>query len=174
MALENQELTEGQEGPKTPGMEIIAWEVPEYHKHDRGRWWYIIFAVICMGLIIQAIFTGNFLFAVILVIAGFVIIINDARHPAPVSVRITTEGVMVGRKFYDYDEMKHFAIVYKPAEDLKRLYFEFKTVTKPRLSVALFDINPLYIREHLTKYLSEDLERLDEPTSEFLARILKL
>lgn len=156
------------------GLEIISWEVPEYHKHDRSRWWYILFAAICIGLIIQAVLTANFLFAVILVIAGFVMIINDARHPAPVLFSITTEGIVIGRKFYDYDQIKHFAIVYKPAENLKRLYFEFKHAAKPRLSVALFDVNPLFLREHLGKYISEDAERTDEPTSEFLGRILKL
>lgn len=156
------------------GLEIISWEVPEFHKHDRSRWWYVVFAVIGLGLIIQAVLTSNFLFAVILVIAGFVIIVNDARHPSNVIFSITTEGVVVGRKFYDYDEIKHFAIVYKPAQDLKRLYFEFKSTAKPRLSVGLLDVNPLFLREHLSKYVSEDLERTDEPTSEFLGRILKL
>jgi hypothetical protein len=156
------------------GLEIVSWEVPEFNKHERGRWWYALFGLIAVALIAYAVLSGNFLFAVIILIGGFVMILTDARHPRPVSVTVTTEGVVVGNRFYDYDEMRHFAIVYKPAFDLKRVYFEFKSPMKQRLSLALFDINPLYLREHLSKYLAEDLDRNEEPLSEFVSRLLKL
>lgn len=156
------------------GFEIVSWETPEYQRHDRPSWWYGVYAVLAVGLIIFALTTSNFLFAVIIVIASFVILLHDARNPQPVLISLTTEGIVVGNRFYDYDEVKHFAIVYKPAQNLKRLYFEFKAARKHRLSLALHDTNPLFIRENLLKFLPEDLDRTDEPLSEFLGRVLKL
>jgi len=155
-------------------METISWEVPEYDTHERSRNWYIIAAVVGILLLVYAVITSNFLFAGILVIGTLVIILNDGKEPQKVRISLTDEGVEVGRKVYDYDEIKDFAIVYKPKLGVKNLYFEFKTVVKPRLSIPLLDRDPLIIREKLLKYLQEDLERTDQPLSEGLAKLFKL
>lgn len=156
------------------GMEIVTWETPEYHQHDRPTWWYIVYAIIAIGLVIFSLSTNNFLFAIIIVIGSFVVILHDARSPQNVLISLTTEGIIVGNRFYDYDQIRHFAIVYKPTHNLKRLYFDFKSITQHRLSLALHDTNPLFVRENLLKYLPEDLQRTDEPLSEYLSRLLKL
>ncbi len=156
------------------GIELATWETPEYHRHDRPTWWYIVYALAAIGLIVYALATNNFLFAIILVIGSFALIINDARTPQTILISLTTEGIIVGNRFYDYDEIKNFSIVYKPARNLKQLYFDFKSFAKHRLSIALHDTNPLFLRDHLIKYLPEDLDRIDEPTSEIITRLLKL
>lgn len=155
-------------------METISWEVPEYDTHDRTRNWYYVAGVIGVLLLVYSVITSNFLFAGIIIIAALVIILTDGKEPQKVQIRLTDEGVEVGRKFYDYDEIKDFAIVYKPKMGVKNLYFEFKTVTKPRLSIPLLDRDPLIIRDKLLKYLQEDLERTDQPLSEGLAKMFKL
>ena len=156
------------------GDEIIGWEVPEYDKHERTKAWYITASIIAVLLLLYSFWTANFLFAVIIIITSLVIILHDGREPDMVRFSITDEGVVIGRKFYDFDEIKDFAIVYKPKQGVKNLYFEFKNALKHRLSIPLQDMNPLPIRENLLKYLKEDLERTDQPTSEGLAKILKL
>jgi len=120
------------------------------------------------------LFSGNFLFAAIIIIGALVIIIHDDREPMRVDFSITDEGLIVGKRFYDYDEIKDFAIVYKPHQEVKNLYFEFKSILKPRLSIPLNNLNPLPIRENLLRYLPEDLERTDQPVSEALAKMFKL
>lgn len=155
-------------------METISWEVPEYETHERTRNWYYIAAVIGVLLLVYAVITSNFLFAGIIIIGTLVIILTDGKVPQKVRITLTDEGVEVGRNFYDYDEIKDFSIVYKPKLGVKNLYFEFKTVIKPRLSVPLLDRDPLVIREKLLKYLQEDLERTDQPLSEGLAKMFKL
>ena len=156
------------------GDEIIGWQVPEYEKHERSKSWYVIAAIIGILLLIYSFWTANFLFAVIIIITSLIIIIHDGRDPDMVNFNITDEGIIIGRKFYDYDEIKDFAIVYKPKQGVKNLYFEFKNTIKHRLSVPIQDMNPLLIRENLLKYLKEDLERTDQSTSEGIAKVLKL
>jgi len=155
-------------------MEIISWEIPEYQKHIRGKLWYVALGLVGLGMLIYAVMSNNFMFAVILIISGIILIINDARNPQGVLVTIANEGIMVGRKFYDYDELSSFSIVYKPAAGVKKIYFTFKSKTKHHLSIPLLDVNPLFLKENLNKYLEEDIERTDETTTEALARILKL
>lgn len=156
------------------GEEIIGWQIPEYEKHKRTKLWYVMIIIIALALLLFAFFTKNFLFAVIIIMAGFVIILHDGREPELVKITVTDEGIIVGRKFYDYDEIKDFSIVYKPSQGIKNLYFEFKSAVRHRLSIPLLGMNPLQIREYLLKYLPEDLERTDQPLSEGLARLFKL
>ncbi|KKS33529.1 MAG: hypothetical protein UU95_C0029G0024 [Parcubacteria group bacterium GW2011_GWC2_42_12] len=156
------------------GKKIVSWKVPEYDKHERGRGWYVISAICGLLFLAYAFFSGNFLFAAIIIIAALVIIMHDGREPIKVDFGITDEGLLVGKRFYDYDEIKDFAIVYKPHQEVKNLYFEFKSLLKPRLSIPLNNLNPLPIRENLLRYLPEDLERTDQPVSEALAKMFKL
>jgi len=156
------------------GNKIIGWSISEYDKYKREKGWYIIFTVVGLMLIIYSFFSGNFLFAAIILIGALVVIIHDGQEPIRINFVITDEGLVVGKKFYDYDVIKDFSIVYKPHEGIKNLYFEFKNVIKPRLSISLGNMNPLPIRDSLLKYLSEDLERTDQPLSEALAKIFKL
>jgi hypothetical protein len=156
------------------GDEIISWLVPEYEKHERSKQWYIIAGSISFTLLILSFFTNNFLFAVIIIIAVFITILRDGQEPLKVLFSITDEGVEIGKKFYDYDEIKDFSIIYKPKMEVKNLYFEFKNPIKPRLSIPLYDVDPLQIRETLLKYLTEDLDRTDQPVSEAFGKLLKL
>ena len=163
-----------QQTPANQGDEIMSWQVPEYEKHERSKSWYILAGVIGLLFLVYAVYTKNFLFAVIIIVVALIIILHDSREPNLVKVNITDEGIIVGRKFYDYDEIKNFSIVYKPKQGVKNLYFEFKNVIRQRLSIPLRDMNPLSIRENLLKYLPEDLDRTDQPLSEGLAKMFKL
>jgi len=156
------------------GQDLFAWSVSEYEKHERTKGWYMAAIIVTLLLLFFAFFTYNFLFAVIIIIISLVIILHDGQNPQKVKFIITDEGLIIGRKFYDYDEIKNFSIVYKPRLDAKRLYFEFKNSLKHRLSISLENMNPLPIRETLLEYLEEDLERTDIPLSEALAKFFKL
>jgi hypothetical protein len=156
------------------GDEVFTWPVPEFEKHERPKGWYIGGTALGAIFIIYAIFTSNFLFAVIIIIGALVLIMNDGREPHKVKFSITDEGLIIGKKFIDFDELKNFSVVYKPRQNVKNLYFEFKNSLKYRLSIPLQDMNPLPIREYLLKYLTEDLERTDQPLSEGLAKLFKL
>jgi len=156
------------------GKKIIGWKIPEYDKHERTQNWYISAIIVGVLLVIYSFFSGNFLFAAIIIIGAFVIIMHDGQEPAKIDFSITDEGVVVSKNFYDYDTLKDFSIVYKPRQQIKNLYFEFKNAIRPRLSIPLDNNNPLPIRQNLLKYLPEDLERTGEPLSEALAKLFKL
>lgn len=167
-------IMEEQENIENLEEEMYAWTVKEYDKHVRSKRWYIIAISLALALLLLAFFTGNFLFAVIIIIISLITILHDGQEPISLEVALTDEGVVVGRKFYDYDEIDTFSFVYKPSQGIKRLYFEFNNPVRPRLSFPLDNLDPLPIREFLLRYLPEDLERTDEPLSEGLARMLKL
>jgi len=166
--------------------QYLRWQVAEYKKHERGRNWYIIsslFTLICLFFSFFAfrgwhlVFLGlssNFLFALIIILAAIVMVVNDSQAPLMVDFEIGPEGVKIGRKFYDYDVLKNFSVIYKPKDSIKNLYFEYKNSMHPRLSVPLRRMDALTVRNFLVRYLDEDLERTDPPLSEQLTKLLKL
>ena len=156
------------------GEEINSWQVKEYEEHERSNIWYLVAGLITVLILIFCFVTKNFLFAIIIILASIIVITNDGQKPRKIKVTLTEEGVLIGKKFYDYDVFKNFAIVYKPSQNIKTLYFEFKNSFKQRLSIDLEDRNPLSIRETLLKYVDEDLERTDQPLSERLTKMFKL
>ncbi len=154
------------------GTVLHTWEFSEFDKHDRSKRWHIGTGIVAGALVFFAAISGNFLFALIIVIGVLLTILNH-RTNKMVSLSITEDGIMVGNQFYDYRDLKHFFIIYQPPE-VKRLYFDPRSVFSPRIPVALDNQNPVVIRETLAQYLTEDIEQEHEPVGDQVSRFLKL
>ncbi len=164
----------------------LSWKAPEYHRPTRKKHWYIITAVLVLIMLFFCFFTiqswhlivlgygSNFLFALIIIIATIVMLINENQPAVTVHFELDKDGLKIGQKFYNYDDFKNFSIVYKPNEDIKNLYLEFKNSIRPRISIPLMEVDALEIRDFLLRSLEEDLDRTDPPLSEQLTKLLKL
>lgn len=165
----------------------ISWQIPEYEVKERNRNWYILavlFLLTCLFFCFfqivgwKVVFLGassNFIFALILIMAAILFVMTDGRDPNWLEFTLGPTGITIGPRFYDYDIIKSFSVLYKPSEDLKHVYLEFKnSLTKPRLSINLYDEDPVEVRNYLLRHLNEDLERVAPPLSEQLTRLLKL
>jgi len=157
-----------------PGdVEIISeWSVPEYTEHRRNLNWYIIMIIIALGLIIYSIATGNFLFALIIILAVFITFIREYSGMQQIKFSITDRGVMLGNQFFEYKKINNFYIIYEPPA-VKKLFFDLKGIG-PNLSIPLLDQNPILIRKMLLEYLEEDVEREQQNIDDQLETIFKL
>ncbi len=154
------------------GSLLLNWRIPEYEKYERGKSWYI-WAGIAFGLlVVYAIYTLNFLFVVILILAAVITVLRSISEPDEVDFGIFEDGVGVGGKFYTWKDVDKFYIIYEPP-DVKNLYFNPNGL-RSRISVPLLDQNPLKVREVLLKYLIEDTDQEHEPLSESYSRFLKI
>jgi len=167
------ENTQGTKNDHDQGTVILEWSFPEFETYTRGTGWYVGAGGITLALIVYAIWTLNFLFAVMVLMVVVILFFHTIRPPLMVAFKMTEYGIHVGRHFYPYREIKNFWIIYQPP-DVKNLYFIFQTFVRPRLSIPLMNRNPLKVRELLLQYLPEDIDRESEPTSETLSRWLKL
>lgn len=153
---------------------IINWGIPEYDRPKRNKRWYIIAIIVILAILAYSIITANYLFTVIMLMGSFMLFYYDRKEAPMIDFIIEEEGIMIGSKFYDYDEIKHFSIVYKPKEDIKNLYLTFNNNLRNRITIPLMEQDPLIVRRYLLQYLDEDLDRNHEPVSESIGRILKL
>ncbi len=151
---------------------FFSWKFPEFPKYQRDKSWYFWGAIVVVFFLIYSFFAANFLFALITIISALIILLFH-RSDNEVEFKITEDGILVNKKFYDYKSIQNFYIFYEPPE-VKTLYFELKGFFSPRIPVALEDQNPVKIREVLKQYLAEDLERENEPLSDQTSRLFKL
>ncbi len=151
----------------------LEWQFKEYEKYERGKLWYLVAITVGGAIIIYSILTANFLFALIIIMAGITLVINHHHTPKDINFAINYRGIKLNDKEYLYKELKNFWIIYEPPT-VKNLYFSFKNDLRPKLSIPLLDQNPVDVKNLVSLYLKEDFEQENEPLSESLGRLLKL
>lgn len=155
------------------GEEIFSWTIDEYERHERGPVWYAIAFILGVSLVLYAMVTQNFLFAVILIMTGVIIGLSTMREPRKVLFQLTTRGVVIGNEFTPYKDLKSFWIFYEPPH-VKNIYMDYRNPITPHLKVPLEDQDPLQVRATLLEFMREELSNEEEPLSELLGRVLKL
>ena len=148
---------------------LHEWEIPEYEKHDRSGRWYAIMIILGLSLVIYGIFSQNFIFSLIIILAAIILFLQTKQKPATVLFRITELGVALNNRFYTYSEIKGFYIIYRPGE-VKTLFLDTISNLRPMIRVHLKDINPVEVQSTLQAYLPEDVEKETEPASDIIAR----
>jgi hypothetical protein len=151
----------------------IHWEVDDSKRYRRGRTWYVVMTLIGLGLLMYAVISANFLFALLILMFALVIYLTSMKGAENIHVSVTIDGIQVENEFIPYREIKRYWFVYDPPE-VKNLYLDFKSVTKPLMSLPIMDQNPNQIRDLIGQYLPEDFSEDEEPFMDFLGRILKL
>lgn len=159
--------------PANTGELVFAWNVKEYQRHDRSHRWYVYAAIIGGLLLLYSVVSGNYLFALVVVLFGIILFLQDAQEPQDIFFAITEAGIVIEDKFYPFKEITGYWIVYNPPE-VKHIYFTTKNLLRHRIRVELLDNDPLPIRDFLNQFIVEDLDQEEEPISDRLRRVLKI
>ena len=159
--------------PNAVGTILHEWEVDEYEQHDRPRRWYMVMGTAGAVLIIYALFTQNFLFALIIVLFAMVLFLQSHQTAPKVVIRVTDRGVGIQHRFYEYNELDNFFIIYQPPE-IQTLFIDTKTSLRPRLRLPLLDNDPNDLRFTLRQYMAEDTTAEEEPLSDRVARMWRI
>lgn len=151
----------------------FVWESPAYERYERGPRWYGLMGLAALLLTGYAVWTGNFLFAFLILFAAIILVLAGNEHPPHVLVQVGRNGVVWNNDFLSFDAVHHFAIIYQPP-DVKVLYIQPKSLLRPRMRIHLGSQDPLALREHLKQFVDEDLELEDEHATDMLARIFRI
>ena len=155
------------------GSVLHEWTIAEYERHERGAAWFWVMGIAGLALVIYAMLTGNFLFALIIILFAIVLFLQSHQEPIQLPFQITELGIVVGNRFYQYNELNGFYIIYNPPH-VKTLYLENKSVFHPLLRIPLLDQNPVEVKHTLTEFLVEDIDKELEPLADRAARNWKL
>ena len=148
----------------------ISWQAPEYQFREKGHDWYWALGVLTVGFFAVSIVLHNFLFAIIIALGGFAVVIYSGKRPDFTKFAVNHRGVKIKDTLYPYANLKSFWIEYDPPYR-KELIIESKKVMMPYIVIQLGNADPVRIRENLLKFLRE--VRYEESLITTLARVLK-
>lgn len=152
---------------------VYEWTVKEYDQPERDRRWYIVMGILGAFLLVYAIASANYLFALLIALFGIILFMHDLVAPGDVPFAITETGIVLGKKYYRFSELESFWMIYDPPA-VKNLYFSQNNILHHRLTIPLLDNDPRPIREYLNQFVEEDLDQEEEPASDKLARMFRL
>lgn len=152
---------------------LFSWETWEYPVTERSSRWYVIATTSGLACLLYAIFTANYIFAVIVVMFAVIIMMRDIKKPDRTHSYITTEGIVFSDKLYTYKEIRDFSITYD-LPNIKNLYITFNSTFQPMLSIPIEEANPNLVRAALLPFVYENLGRDGETLTDTLRRVYKL
>jgi hypothetical protein len=93
--------------------EPVRWQAYEYIESERNFLWFVIFAIVVIGLIAAAIFLlKSWTFAILVVVMAIAVIILIRRPARLLQYTLSpTQGLYIGERLYGFNEFKTFGII---------------------------------------------------------------
>ncbi len=114
---QDEEPTEVVATKETPSVapkdQPVTWTAQEYIHLDKSPIWFILFAIIVLGLIsIDVFFLKSWTFSILVIVMAFAVIIYTRRPPRSLTYALSgSQGLYVGERLYHYDEFKAFGLI---------------------------------------------------------------
>jgi hypothetical protein len=90
----------------------ITWTASEFVHHDRGIMWY---GLLFLATVILAggvyVLTKDYFATGTIAVVGVIVAVFAARKPSQVSYGLSSSGITVGEKTYNYSQFKSFSIL---------------------------------------------------------------
>lgn len=148
---------------------FLSWTTPEFIYHKKGPGWFVALALIAVALFAIALIMRNYIFALLILVASFLIYIQALKKPPKIKIVISGEGITIQETFFPYKELSSFWLFEEP--EIRTLNLESKKLLRPRISIPLAQQNPSEIRQTLIGFIPE--KRQEETLIDMLARKIK-
>jgi uncharacterized membrane protein YobD (UPF0266 family) len=136
--------------------EKVGWRGPEHFHIEKMPDWYFAVGIIALASVIAAVLLENFIFAVLIIVAAFALMMIASRTPRTVDMEVSDSGITFGEFYYPYKSLDSFDI-----EDVPELRILIKT-KRPWMHVIIIpahDADIEKVRGILLKHLKfEDLK----------------
>ena len=151
-----------------PPQRKLEWHASEYEHTEKGSDWFWAVGIIAVSLTVTAILFNNVLFAIVIVIGAFSLMMFAKRKPLTLTIQITDREVRIGNQTYAYASLGSFWVV--EHKDTAHLLLKPKKMSSPLVVVAIKEIPPTIVREFIHQYVDE--EELTEPLSQKIMEYL--
>lgn len=139
----------------------IEWQSLEHQHKIRSSDWFWIVGVVSIAGAILAVYFGNIIMAILIIIAGFTSILHGHTEPRILTFKINRRGVQAGSTLYSYSTLESFWVEDEHIHDkiiIKSQKFLMPYIILPYDSTK---IDPDDIRNYLLEYMDE--EEMEEP-----------
>ncbi len=90
--------------------QTIAWQMHEFHHTPKSADWYWALGIISLAAAIAAVFLGNILFAIIILLGAFTLGMHGNVPPKVHVYQLSRRGVAVEKNLYPFETLESFWI----------------------------------------------------------------
>jgi len=90
---------------------LFEWEGREYDPNPKSTDWYWALGILAAAGAIAALLFGNYLFALLIVIAAVAIAFHGAEEPPLHRFRLVEHGLLIGEELHPFERMTSFAVL---------------------------------------------------------------
>ncbi|MBP6931658.1 MAG: hypothetical protein KBD48_02955 [Candidatus Pacebacteria bacterium] len=134
-------------------IETISWTSPEYIQKERSMDWFWTIGLISVLGAIAAIYFGNYMFAILILLSGGMFFLLSIHTPKDVPYELSDDGLKAGDKVYKLKELKFFD--FQKDKESTKLLIQTDGKFMPLLTII---IDP-YMKDTFEKELSKVVER---------------
>jgi hypothetical protein len=155
MSAQNQNSTLKTEKPKMVELKtLLAWQSPARPFKKRDREYFTTIGAIVFLLAVILLFLKEWLLIAVMIALMFVAYILASVPPEEVEHKITTRGIMTGRRHYNWDDLAKFWFSERWKQAI--LHVETKLRFPGQLIILLGETDKEEIKKLLGKYLTFD------------------
>lgn len=146
------------------GKELISWEAPEYFHYERTNDWYWWTGLVALVILGFALWQGSLLFALLVLISWFTVVLYAVRPPQIVAFKLTDKGILIknphsdGTKMYPWSDLKSFWIFYRPPVHAELSIISKKTLMT-HIKLPLGETDPEKLKNIVKQYLPEEEQK---------------
>lgn len=134
----------------------IEWRAHEYVHFEKSQDWYWILGLVAVAGAVAAILFNNVLFALLILIAAFVVALFAGRKPDIVSFSLTQRGVRINDTLYPFSNLKSFGIVERSSNHIPKLILEPKGHLAMHIYIPLENVDVDHVHDFLLDFVFED------------------
>ena len=150
----------------------IAWHNHEYEHREKTRDWFWAVGIITLSAFIIALLFDNYILSILIVLAGFCMIIFGNKEPRHVRFEINGAGILIDNVLYPFGTLHSFWVENNDHLELpSKLFIRSKKTLVALIRIPLiWEVDPEQVRAHLLEHIPE--EEHQESLSHYLMHYL--
>ena len=151
---------------------ILSWNAPSHPKHNRTVQWYTVFFIIILGFAGYGAYTGNWTFAILMLLCGLIYPLLHDHTPPEKRIDIYPQGFLFADALTRWDDCTGFWLV--PTKTYTELHVEYLEGKKQKeVKIQTGNIDTASLRLRLAEFIPE-LSNRGERLLDMIIRICKL
>jgi hypothetical protein len=138
----------------------LQWEALEHAHREKTTDWYWALGIVSVTMAVISIILSNILFAVLILVASFTLMLHGDKKPRILKFEIKRQGIVIDNMLYPYSTLDCFWI--EEHEESPKVLFKSQKLFVPLLVIPLSsDIHPDVVRDALSMEILE--KEIHEP-----------
>lgn len=135
---------------------IFEWHGVEYEHNPKSADWYWAIGIVATALGIAVLLFGNYLLALVVVVATTTLVLHARRHPPKHRFAIIEGGLLIDSDLFMFDRMHSFSMFeYIEGNRPPVLSIKYDSWIHPHLLIPLNHVDADALYAHLLSHISE-------------------